>query len=270
MAVTTTDIANAALDLLGKDTITELSTDTTKSGLAINRRFTRIRDILLSLTDWNFATKRVQLASAHSEKTITAITAANPGVVTSASHGLANGMWIYIEDVAGMTELNGNWYKVGSKTDDTFRLVDADGDDVDTSGYTAYTSGGTATYGKPRFDWEYAYNLPSGCLRVLKLDEAQGTNSQWLVEGGKLLTDHNTATVQYVYEETSPTEWSAEFQEMMATKLALDLCLTLTGDKTLKDRLHQDYELMKRKACSLDGMKESSQMAEDDTWVNER
>lgn len=72
-------------------------------------------------------------------KTITAITQANPGVVTSAAHGYTNGQEIYIENVVGMTQLNGRRFTISGVTTNTFNL-----DQVDTTGYTAYVSGGTA------------------------------------------------------------------------------------------------------------------------------
>ena len=42
-----------------------------------------------------------------SAKTITAITKANPAVVTSTAHGLTDGTVVTISSVAGMTEING-------------------------------------------------------------------------------------------------------------------------------------------------------------------
>jgi len=66
-------------------------------------------------------------------------TQADPVVVTSTAHGYSDGDNIYIDDVEGMTELNGNYYTIANKTADTFELEDVDG-----SAYTAYTSGGTA------------------------------------------------------------------------------------------------------------------------------
>lgn len=75
-----------------------------------------------------------------SPATITAITKANPGVVTAATHGFNNGDIVYIAGVVGMTEINGQYYTVANKDTNTFQLAG-----VDTRGYTTYTSGGTAT-----------------------------------------------------------------------------------------------------------------------------
>lgn len=74
---------------------------------------------------------------------ISAITQADPGVVTvTSTAGLANGNEIEIRNVSGMTEVNGNRYYVANLTGTTFELTDENGTDVDTSGFTAYTSGG--------------------------------------------------------------------------------------------------------------------------------
>jgi hypothetical protein len=78
-------------------------------------------------------------ATNNTTKTITGATAANPVVITATSHGFANGDEVYISGIVGMTELNGRRFIVANKAANTFELEDEDG-----SGYTAYTSGGTA------------------------------------------------------------------------------------------------------------------------------
>lgn len=76
---------------------------------------------------------------------ITAATRANPCVITSAGHGFGNGQWIHIASVAGMTQLNGNTYKTANVAANTFELQDLDGNNINSSAFTAYTSGGTVT-----------------------------------------------------------------------------------------------------------------------------
>ena len=65
-----------------------------------------------------------------SNKTITAITKANPAVVTSNSHGFENGDFVNISSVVGMTEVNNKTFKVADKTTNTFELQDVDGTDI--------------------------------------------------------------------------------------------------------------------------------------------
>lgn len=73
-----------------------------------------------------------------SAKTITGITQANPAVVTIASHGYSTGDLVLIEGVAGMTEINGYTSEVTNIGTNTFSV------NIDTTKFTAYTSGGTA------------------------------------------------------------------------------------------------------------------------------
>jgi len=80
-----------------------------------------------------------------SAKSITAITKANPGVITSAGHTLSNGDEVFVDSIGGMTELNGRNYRVANSTTNTFTLTDLFGNAMDTTSFTTYTSGGTAT-----------------------------------------------------------------------------------------------------------------------------
>ena len=79
-----------------------------------------------------------------SDKTISGATQANPGVITATSHGYSNGDHVIITSVVGMTELNGKTFKVANKTTNTFEIQDVDGNNVNTTGYTAYGSAGVA------------------------------------------------------------------------------------------------------------------------------
>ena len=73
-------------------------------------------------------------------KNITNITQANPAVVEVVSHAFSTGNLIAIDDVVGMVEVNNLSFRITVITANHFQL-----DGIDSSGYTAYTSGGTAT-----------------------------------------------------------------------------------------------------------------------------
>lgn len=75
-----------------------------------------------------------------SAKTITGISQANPAVVTSNAHGLTAGTPGHLAGIVGMTELNGTDAIVNNPDTNDFEL-----DGVDSTDFTAYTSGGTFT-----------------------------------------------------------------------------------------------------------------------------
>jgi len=81
------------------------------------------------------------LTGGYATNGITAITAANPGVITSTSHGLANGDKIWVEGVVGtMGEVLTGLFTVAGVTTNTFNVG------VNTTG-KAYTSGGKISKG---------------------------------------------------------------------------------------------------------------------------
>ena len=73
-------------------------------------------------------------------KTITGVTQANPAVVTAVAHGFSTGNTVDINNVVGMTQLNGKSFNIVVLTPDTFQLLG-----VDSTPYSAYASGGTVT-----------------------------------------------------------------------------------------------------------------------------
>lgn len=101
---------------------------------------------------------------------ISAVSKADPCVVTtSAAHGYSTGQIVRITDLGdvgpnatdrGMNELDGNRYKIVVLTTTTFSLQDpVSGEDIDSTNYTTYVSGGnvvleTRVIGDPE---AYAY-----------------------------------------------------------------------------------------------------------------
>lgn len=91
-------------------------------------------------------------------KTISAVTKANPGkVTTSTNHGFSNGQQIYHSGVGGMIQLNGNVYTI------TVTAVNQYTIGVDTTGYTTFTAGGTAAKFPQTSEallWEGEFDVP--------------------------------------------------------------------------------------------------------------
>ena len=101
--------------------------------------------------------------------TISSITKAAPGVVTTASaHGLANGD-VVLPSTQGMVELNGRLFKVVSSSGSTLGMADVDGvTGIDTTNYNTFTSGslqkvtlGTSITGVQDFSFGAATSRPS-------------------------------------------------------------------------------------------------------------
>jgi len=125
-------------------------------------------------------------------KTITAITKATPGVVTSAGHGYLDGDIIRLS-IAGMTEFDGLLYRVYAKTTDTFQLAKLSNDGgISTASYTTFTSG-TAT--------AVEVAVPEIFIDAIALLVGHWTNYQGKIESGQFITRVPSAIEQMLDSE---------------------------------------------------------------------
>lgn len=137
---------------------------------------------------------------------ITGATQANPVVITTAGHSIADGSEVIISGVAGMTELNGRRFTTANATGTTFELSGVDG-----SAYTAYTSGGaiseivevTTVYSESQVQ-DIHYTQSNDVLYVAHREHppykiTRTSNTSWTVEqidfqDGPYLNENETAT----------------------------------------------------------------------------
>ena len=128
-----------------------------------------------------------------SAKTISAITQANPGVLTSTSHGYSNGDEVFLSNSSAMTELTSRNYLVANVTTNTFTLTDLFGNAIDTTSFTAFDSGVTTSR-------LFQITTPYGPTDLPNLRFAQSADTMYLVHPDYAIrtltrTDHNAWTL---------------------------------------------------------------------------
>ena len=117
--------------------------------------------------DWRF--------TRGSDKSISGVTKASPGVVTCTAHGFSNGQEVFVQSIVGMTELNNRYFKISDANTNDFKLKDFAGAYIDTSSYTAYSSGGTASLSILTFS--PTITAPTNVTNT----GGAGSNSTWVV-----------------------------------------------------------------------------------------
>ena len=127
-----------------------------------------------------------------SSQNITAVTKANPGVVTVSSHGYSNGDEIFLDNVVGMTELNVRNYKVANVTTNTFTLQDLFGNNINTTNFTTYASAGAV-------DEIFEVATPYAAADIFNLRFAQSADIMYFVHPSYAIrtlsrTNHNAWT----------------------------------------------------------------------------
>jgi hypothetical protein len=214
MPITPVEICNLALAHLGEAPITALEDDT-NSGRACTRIYALARQELLRSHRWNFACKRVTLATG----AVTMASVAGSGgliQVTKTAHGLTTG-----QRVRTLDTLADSSYLVTSTGANTFTL----------DGSTWNDSVVAGTYRLvPLFGWDYQYSIPSDCLRVLELNDSEdGQSNGWMIEGGLLLTNEDTCNLVYLWDEDDPEAYDTIFVQALGLKVGIDLSEIIRG-----------------------------------------
>ena len=117
--------------------------DSTKATRLLEFEFSTTQAYILETGDQYLRFFRDNGSILNANDTITGATQADPVVITAANSYSA-GDEVYISSVVGMTELNNKRYLVANPTGANFEIQDLDGVDIDGTGFTAYTSGGTS------------------------------------------------------------------------------------------------------------------------------
>lgn len=241
--MTQTQIANLALSLLGAKTIADYTTEQTQQAVEARRWFDVARDEVLAGRNWNFAADRARVTTTYTALSGSSAIANNgSGLirVTSNSHGLSDGMRVYIKNVQGVTAANARWYVTGSTTN-TFDLVDS----VFSGTYTASTGQWVRI---PLFAWDYWHAIPSGCLKVRRVldepcdDEEEKEGLPFAVESSKIMCNVETAYVRFTKQVTDVTLWPAEFITAFSTLLASYLAQALSGPSGRAGALRESFE----------------------------
>lgn len=79
-----------------------------------------------------------------SAEAISAITQANPAQITVTSHGYSSGDELYLNGIGGMVNLNGRNVLINVVDANNFTITDLFGNNINSTSYPAYTSGGNA------------------------------------------------------------------------------------------------------------------------------
>jgi hypothetical protein len=133
----------AAARRSGTTFVAEVANSANKTRL-IPFEFSTTQTYMLEFSNLKIRVYKDDGAVLEGDKTISAITKANPAVVTANSHDYTNGDEVVISGVGGMTEVNGKRFLVAGKTTNTFQLTDKDGTNINSSAFTTYTSGGVS------------------------------------------------------------------------------------------------------------------------------
>lgn len=106
---------------------------------------------------------------------------------------------------------------------------------------------------KPIFGYAYQFQLPADCLRVIAVDG----NTDYKIEGARLLTNDVSADVKYVYDNTDLSSWSPNFTDLVAARLRVELSYTLAADKNLMQLSKELYDRKAQEVRNIDAQQDT-------------
>jgi len=131
----------------------------------------------------------------------------------------------------------------------------------------------------PVFHWSYAFPLPSDFIRVAHVsdngyDYVGETGPEWEInyhEGVRcIMIDSATCYLKYVARVTDEALFDPLFTEAFASKLAAEIAYALTQDLNLYNSLLGRYQLVLRRAKSIDSQEGNYDRVVDDEWMSSR
>lgn len=96
------------------------------------------------------------------------------------------------------------------------------------------------------------FALPSDCTRPIatSLDDCPGA---YEVEGAQLISKESEIGILYISKETDESLFSEAFCELLALRIAADICYSIVQSRTLKLDLKGEYETYLAQVRSFNG-----------------
>jgi hypothetical protein len=133
----------------------------------------------------------------------------------------------------------------------------------------------------PDWGFEYEYELPSDCLRLIQVNDFyQGpsmddyrnqSTAEYILEGNKILTDYAAPLkIRYIKREEDTAQWDATFVEAFACRLAAEMAEDLTQSNQKKDAAWKEYQQALSLAIRSGAVEQQPQDMPDDSWMLSR
>lgn len=110
---------------------------------------------------------------------------------------------------------------------------------------------------EPPFGYMYWYQLPSDCLNVMDVLDANGQDVQHRVEDNKILCNDAELYIRYKFDLNNTTRWTNLFTHALAAHVAFKIAIPLTENRSLMADMLQLFEAYLEKAVSTDALQGS-------------
>ena len=125
----------------------------------------------------------------------------------------------------------------------------------------------TPTANVPTYEYAYEYDIPNDCLRVL---DEEYDDTDWVVEGAKILSNSSTLNIRYIYQNTDPSSYDSMFAEALSWRLAREVGYGLSQSTALMEMCDKQYRAVLAEARSMDAAEGTMKGLVVNDWTNAR
>jgi len=101
----------------------------------------------------------------------------------------------------------------------------------------------------PTWGFKFAYTLPADCLRLLRILDY---DSNYKVEGRKILSNTETMKILYVSRVTDPNEYDELLRETLSAALGADIAYGVTSSNPVSEKMYTLFQDKLRDARFVD------------------
>lgn len=248
MPTTATNIINYALDRLGVAIITTLGTDATPQDNFMNRNYVNIWKEVMRTAGVNSIRTRASLKYTTMALTLSSLAVGTGVTATAASAFFSE------RDVGAKLNETGSG-ATGKATITAYTSSTVVTIEITTAWTTLTPLKNTWLIDPVGTDFAYAYELPSGFIKAIELDD---TAFAYEIEGNRLLTSFADAILHFWWYESDPDVWDQSLREAIIAKLAFEAAWPLTkNDMLVKIMAAQYAEKLKEAQGSSKGERQA-------------
>jgi hypothetical protein len=123
----------------------------------------------------------------------------------------------------------------------------------------------------PVFGYDYEFQLPSDCLRVIEANDGSYLITDYKIEGRKLLCNYDSVYIKYIGNITDPNQYTSQFIFVFSSRLAAEIAYAVTNNKATAEQIMKLYMQRLQNAKETDAQESDAvNVIDEDLWTIEK
>lgn len=123
------------------------------------------------------------------------------------------------------------------------------------------------TTNTPLYEYDAEYEIPGRVLRILS---AESADTDFVIEGNKVLTNEGEFKCRCIVRVTDPVQWDEVFVTCFAARLEAELAYAIADNASLAEMKYKVYQQKLRLATGVDAQEGTPRELIADEWLSSR